>query len=70
MEVEWQETYKTLKQKYDEASTAIELGKNGEKRCMLDVALINYKLVISLVDDALATPVALPEDLEEVDEVF
>lgn len=70
MEVEWPETYKILKQKYDEASKAIELGKNGELQENNDVALINYKLVISLVDDALATPVALPDDLEEVDDTW
>lgn len=70
MEVEWQETYKTLKQKYEEVSKAIELGKNGELQDNIDVALINYKLVISLVDEALATPVALPEDPEELDETW
>lgn len=67
---EWQTTYRTLKQKHDEASKAIELAKNGEELENLDVALINYKLSIELIDDALATPVALPEDPDDVDDTW
>lgn len=70
MEVEWQQTYETLKQKYDEAIKAFELGKNDELQKNRDIALINYRLAISLVDEALATPVALPENMEEVDDTW
>lgn len=70
MEVEWKETYEVLRQKHDEALKTIEAAKQHEEKGNADVALINYKLSISLIDEALATPVALPEDPDDVDDTW
>lgn len=69
-EMEWNETYAVLKQKHDEALKTIDLAKQNEESGNADVALINYKLSISLIDEALATPVALPENPDDVDETW
>lgn len=70
MEVEWKETYEILRQKHDEATKTITLAKEAEEKVNHEMALINYKLAISIIDDALATPVALPEDPDDVDETW
>lgn len=70
MEVEWRETYEILRKKHDEATKTIALAKGAEETSNHEMALINYKLAISIIDDALATPVALPEDPDDVDETW
>lgn len=70
MEVEWKETYEILKRKQDEAFKTIELAKQNEQKGNDAMALINYKLAISLIDEALATPVALPDDPDDVDDTW
>lgn len=64
-EVDWQET---IKRKHGETIKAIELAKNAEDQHENNVALINFKLAIKLIDEAMATPVELPEDPDEIDE--
>lgn len=63
--MEWQQI---IEEKHAETLKAIELARNGEVQANDDIAVINYKLGIKLIDEALATPVALPDDLDEVDE--
>lgn len=70
MEIEWKDTFEILKQKQNEVSKTNELAKQNEEEGNVEVALINYKLSISLIDEALATPVALPEDPDNVDETW
>lgn len=70
MDVEWKETFETLNQKHSEVTSTIELAKQNESQGNKEIALINYKLCISLIDEALATPVALPDDPDEVDETW
>ncbi|XP_031636809.1 protein spartin [Contarinia nasturtii] len=70
MEVEWKETYAILQKKYDEVIKTVELAKQNEEKANKEMALINYKLSISLIDEALATPVALPEDPDDVDDTW
>lgn len=63
--MEWQQI---IEQNHAEALKAIELARNGEEQANDEIAVINYKLGIKLIDEALATPVALPDDLDEVDQ--
>lgn len=70
MEVEWKETYEILRQKHDEATKTISLAKEAEEKGNNEMALINYKMGISIIDEALTTPVALPEDPDDVDETW
>lgn len=68
--MQWKETYAILKRKHEEATKTIELAKQHEEQGNSELALINYKMSISLIDEALATPVALPEDPDDVDETW
>lgn len=70
MDIEWKETYEILKKKHDEVVQTVELAKQNEENENKDVALINYKLSITLIDEALATPVALPDDPNDVDDTW
>lgn len=70
METEWKETYDVLKRKQDEVTQTLNLAKENEEQGNRDLALINYKLGITLIDEALATPVALPDDPDDVDETW
>lgn len=70
MEVEWKETYEILKRKHDEVIKTLELAKQNDEQRNQELALINYKLAITLIDEALATPVALPDDPDDVDETW
>lgn len=62
--MEWQEI---IQCKHDETLVAIGMARNGEEQEEDDIALINYKLGLKLIDEALATPVALPDDVDEID---
>ncbi|XP_055306088.1 protein spartin isoform X2 [Sitodiplosis mosellana] len=70
MELEWKETYDILKRKQDEVTKTLDLAKQKEEEGNRELALINYKLGITLIDEALATPVALPDDPDDVDETW
>lgn len=70
METEWKETYDVLKRKQDEVTQTLNLAKENEEQGNRELALINYKLGITLIDEALATPVALPDDPNDVDETW
>lgn len=70
MDQEWQETYQTIKSKHDEFLKTLDTAKRYDEFGNSELALINYKLCILLIDEALSTPVALPEDLDNVDETW
>lgn len=63
--MDWQQT---IDQRHQESLEAINLARNGEEQENYEVALINYKLSLKLIDEALATPVAVPDDPEEIDD--
>lgn len=69
-EMEWKETYEILREKHDEAQKLVNLAKKSEEQGNNEVALIKYKVGMAAIDHALATPVALPDDPDDVDETF
>lgn len=69
-EPEWKETYEILRQKHEEAQHLVSLAKKSEEQGNSEVALIKYKVGIVAIDNALATPVALPDDPDDVDETW
>lgn len=69
-EPEWKETYAILSKKHDEAQNLVNLAKKSEEQGNSEVALIKYKVAIVAIDNALATPVALPDDPNDVDETW
>lgn len=70
MDQEWHATYNTIREKHDESLTTLYEAKKDDENGKVDTALANYKLTLSLIDEALATPVALPDDLDNVDETW
>lgn len=70
MDDEWKSSYENIKAKHDEAFQVFEVGARHDVSNNPDLALANYKLTIALIDDALATPVALPENPDEIDETW
>lgn len=69
-EMEWKETYEILRQKHEEAQNLVNLAKKSEEQGNNEVALIKYKVSMAAINNALATPVALPEDSDHVDETW
>lgn len=69
-EMEWKETYEILRQKHEEAKNLVNLAKKSEEQGNNEVALIKYKISMAAIDNALATPVALPDDPDDVDETW
>lgn len=67
---EWKSSYEQIKAKHDEAFQVFEVGARHDVSNNPDLALANYKLTIALIDEALATPVALPEDPDQIDETW
>lgn len=70
MEMEWKETYGILQQKHDDALEIVNSAKKAEEQGNNEVALIKYKVAMATIDAALATPVALPDDPDDVDETW
>lgn len=68
MEEEWSRSFETIRSKHDLAYKTIEMAIRNEEREQPEVAMINYKLGISLIDDALNVQVAIPDDLSDLDE--
>lgn len=62
MEDDWNQSYQRIKAKHDEAYYAVEQAIQLEENGKPAQALAQYKLGIALIDDALITPVALPDD--------
>lgn len=62
MENEWQQSFDAIKTKHDLAFKTIAVAKRHDAAANHELATVNYKISIELIDDALATPVALPDD--------
>lgn len=70
MEDDWNQSYQHIKAKHDEAYYAVEQAIKLEEDGKPAQALAQYKLGIALIDEALITPVALPEDEDTLDETW
>lgn len=62
MDSEWQQSFDSIKTKHDLAYKTILVAKRHDAAANYELAIVNYKISIELIDDALATPVALPDD--------
>lgn len=67
MEEEWKHSYHLIKEKHDEAYYAVDLAIKLEEDDKPEQALAEYKLGIALIDEALSTPVALPDNDDTLD---
>lgn len=65
MDDEWTRTFNEIKEKHDESYRTIEKAIRNEEEEMQEIALINYKLGITLIDEALSIPVEIPEIIDE-----
>lgn len=70
MEDDWTQSYQHIKAKHDEAYFAVEQAIKLEEDGKPAQALAQYKLGIALIDEALITPVALPENEDTLDETW
>lgn len=70
MEIEWQESFDTIKIKHDEAYKTIEVARKHDEASNAELALLNYKLSMEIIDEALLTPVALPDETDDLDETW
>lgn len=68
IEEEWSRTFEIIKSKHDLAYKTIEKAIRNEEQEQPEVAMINYKLGISLIDEGLNVQVALPDDAADLDE--
>lgn len=62
MDSEWQKSFDSIKSKHDLAFKTIVVAKRHDAAANYELAIVNYKISVELIDDALATPVALPDD--------
>lgn len=67
---DWPHSYQVIKTKHDEAYHAVVEAIKLEEEEKPAQALAQYKLGIALIDEALITPVALPDDEHELDETW
>lgn len=65
MDDEWTRTFHEIKEKHDESYRTIDKAIRNEEEEMQEIALINYKLGIALIDETLAIPVEIPEIIDE-----
>lgn len=68
IEEEWSKTFDIIRSKHDLAYKTIEMAIRNEEQEQPELAVINYKLGISLIDDALNVQVAVPDDTTNLDE--
>ncbi len=68
IEEEWSKTFDTIKSKHDLAYKTIEKAIRNEEQEQPEMAIINYKLGISLIDEGLNVQVAVPDDPIDLDE--
>lgn len=64
MDDDWQTSFASIRATNDRLNDAIATAIHSEEQEDQQLAIINYKLSIMLIDEALATPVGLPEDSE------
>lgn len=65
MDIDWPTSYATITEKHNEAYKTIEIAIKNEEQEQPRLALVNYKLGISLIDDALSTQIAVPDEPSE-----
>lgn len=68
LEEEWSRTFEIIKSKHDLAYKTIEKAIRNEEEEQPEMAMLNYKLGISLIDEGLNVQVALPDDTTDLDE--
>lgn len=68
MDDEWKASFDEIKSKYELAFQTIEVGEKYEAAANAELAIVNYKIGIEFIDKALATPVALPDDTDSLDD--
>lgn len=68
IEEEWCKTFENIRSKHDLAYKTIEMAIRNEEQEQPEVAMINYKMGISLIDEALNVQVAVPDDITDLDE--
>lgn len=68
MENDWDQSYQIIKEKHDEAYHVVMQAIKLEEEEKPVQAMAQYKLGIALIDEALLTPVALPDDENNLDE--
>lgn len=67
IEEEWSRSFEAIKSKHDLAYRTIELAIRNEEREEPELAMVNYKVGISLIDEALNVQVAVPDDTNDLD---
>lgn len=68
IEEEWSRAFDTIKSKHDLAYRTIETAIRNEEQEQPELAMKNYKLGISLIDEGLNVQVAVPDELNHLDE--
>ncbi|XP_037038569.1 protein spartin isoform X2 [Bradysia coprophila] len=70
IEEEWSRSFEVIKSKHNLAYKTIETAIRNEEQEQPEAAMINYKLGISLIDEGLSVQVAVPDDLDQLDETW
>lgn len=70
MDDEWKRSFDEIKEKHDLAFKTIDVAKKFDSNNNSELAIVNYKISIELIDKALATPVALPDDTDTLDDTW
>lgn len=70
MSDEWPATFLLIQQSHDQVYRTIDAAIRDEERENPQSAIINYKLVIVQIDEAMTIPVQVPDDPVELDETW
>lgn len=70
MSDEWPATFLLIRQSHDQVYRTIDSAIRDEEQENPQSAIINYKLVIVQIDEAMTIPVQVPDDPVEVDETW
>lgn len=66
MDDEWKESFDEIKSKHDLAFKTIEVARKHDANGNTEFAVVNFKISIELIDQALATTVAVPDDTDSL----
>lgn len=64
MEDDWQTSFAIIRETNERLNHAVAAAIRSEEQEDPQLAIVNYKLSVMLIDEALATPVGLPEDTD------
>lgn len=70
MEDDWPSTFKIIKDTHDRIYETIDVAIKNEEHENPQLSIINYKLSVVIIDEALAIPVGVPDDPTELDETW